>query len=108
MPLWLSHSFPEVSGNHPPAPMILSLLQSGMGQSARVSRTIAQIACDRVASHLERELDRGQAVITLAELSEETALNPTTAEAVMERLEDSDQFSIRRCGGGEIRWVVQQ
>lgn len=77
------------------------------GRLADLLRTIAQLARDRVATQPERELDKGQAVITLTELSEATALDPTTAEAVMVNLAEAEEFSIRRCLGGEIRWVIR-
>lgn len=78
-----------------------------MGQTSQVPQTIEQIAQNRVAKHLCREIGNGQAVVTLPELSGETALDPNTAEVVMERLEQTDRFSVHRCNGGEIRWIVR-
>lgn len=66
-------------------------------------------ATDLVVRYLADTKDEGRLVYPLVEIAEETALDPTTAEAVMTRLQGEGPFTVRRQGGhsGETRWLVR-
>lgn len=82
-----------------------------MGAKTRsaIERRIERLAVDRILEFLHRSKGHGRLVYPLAELSEETALSPTTVESVMTLLEDEGPYTVRRQGerSGEIRWLVR-
>ncbi|QLD90386.1 hypothetical protein HWV07_15620 [Natronomonas salina] len=72
-----------------------------------VQRGIEQAAISRVLEYLHREHEKGLVIIPLVELSEATAIDPETAEAVMRRLEQTGPFDVEPIEYGEIRWRVE-
>lgn len=72
------------------------------GAERPVAAGIVRAAERRVTEDLRERRRRGERVVTLAELAEATALDPNTADAVMQRLE-----SVREIGSGETRWYLE-
>ena len=72
-----------------------------------IHQSIEQAAISRVLDHLHREREKGIAIIPLVELSEATAIDPATAEAVMRRLEQTGPFDVEPIEYGEISWRVE-
>jgi hypothetical protein len=64
---------------------------------------IVRAAERRVLEELSARRERGERVVTLAELSESTALDPNTAVAALRRLDGE----VRRIGSGENRWYLE-
>jgi hypothetical protein len=46
-------------------------------------------------------------VVTLVDVSEETALDPETVEVVMRQLERSADAPVRRATADQIRWHIR-
>jgi DNA-binding MarR family transcriptional regulator len=82
-----------------------------MGAESRsaIERRIETLAVDRVLEFLHRSKKDGRLVYPLAEISEATALSPTTVESVLTLLEEEGPYTVRRQGegSGEIRWLVR-
>lgn len=78
-----------------------------MASQTPVRRGIEQAAISRVLDYLHREREKGLAIVPLVELSEATAIDPTTAESVMRRLERTGPFDVEPLEYGEIRWRVE-
>lgn len=75
---------------------------------AELRRGIVLAAYHRVADHLDKRITRGERVVTLAELSEATALDPGTAESVMNELVGDRDGECRRVRSGETRWYLNR
>lgn len=78
-----------------------------MASQTPVRRGIEQAAVSRVLDYLHRERQKGLAIVPLVELAEATAIDPTTAEAVMRRLEGTGPFDVEPLEHGEIRWRIE-
>jgi hypothetical protein len=82
-----------------------------MGAESRsaIERRIETLAVNRLLEFLHRSKKGCRLVYPLAELSEATALSPTTVESVMTLLEDEGPYTVRPQGegSGEIRWLVR-
>lgn len=82
-----------------------------MATPSPIARTIEAAAVDRLRQFIDRHDD--QSVFTLVEVSQATAMDPTTVERGMQLLSSNDRFrdpaySVRRRDGtyGEIQWTV--
>lgn len=72
-----------------------------------VARAVVDLARDRVVDHLRAERRAGRTVVTLVELSQATALDPRTVEAVMELLADDSKYAVRRSVTDPLRWYLR-
>jgi hypothetical protein len=72
-----------------------------------VAGAVSDHAQERVADHLRAERRAGRTVVTLVELSQATALDPHTAEAVMESLADAPDRAVRRSTADPLRWYLR-
>lgn len=74
-----------------------------MATQKPVRRGIEAAAISRVLDYLHREYDRGLTIVPLVVLSEATSIDPETAEAVMQRLEQTGPFDVEPLEYGELR-----
>lgn len=76
-----------------------------MGETQRLHRRLEDRAIECVLDQLHEEWRNGRFLFPLADLSEETALNPNTVEAVMRLLERTGPFDVEPVenGYGETR-----
>lgn len=84
------------SGNVSISHILRPLSNTFMSQRGPVSRGIAKAARDRVERYLRRKIRHGERVVSLSELAEETAIDPTTVEAVMDELTRPEHNICRR------------
>jgi hypothetical protein len=71
-----------------------------------VRRSIEEQAISRVLEYLHWTRRDGRRIFPLTELSEATAIDPETVEAVMRELETTGPFDVTELAHGEIRWRV--
>ena len=71
-----------------------------------VGAAVVDLARERVTEHLRTERRAGRRVLTLVELSQATALDPRTVEAVMERLVDDPERRVERSPTDPLRWYL--
>ena len=64
-------------------------------------------ATDTVLEHLRAERRAGRTVLTLVELSQATALDPGTAESVMDGLVADPERGVRRSTADPTRWHLR-
>ncbi|MEF8826254.1 MAG: hypothetical protein V5A27_07935 [Halapricum sp.] len=79
-----------------------------MRTESAVGTGINELARDRVIEYIQTELRAGRSVVTLVDVSEETALAPGTVEAVMTQLETDVDVPVRRATADQLRWHIRQ
>lgn len=72
-----------------------------------VTRAVVDLARDRVVDYLRAERRAGRTVVTLVDLSQATALDPRTVEAVMELLAGDPGHAVRRSATDPLRWYLR-
>ena len=77
-----------------------------MNNRGAVSREIVDAARDRVERVLQQKRHRGERVVSLTELAEETAMDPNTAAAVMDDLTRQQAAPCRQVLDSEVRWYI--
>jgi hypothetical protein len=75
-------------------------------QNRPVVAAVVDLARDRLTDHLRAERRAGRTVLTLVEVSQVTALDPRTVEAVMERLVEDPEYPVRRSTTDPHRWYL--
>lgn len=80
-----------------------------MAETDRLRRRLDDQAIECVLDHLHDSRRNGRLLFPLAELAEETSLNPNTVEGVMRLLERTGPFVVDPVanGYGETRWTVE-
>lgn len=79
-----------------------------MRSRSTVEKAIDNLARKRVLEYLRTVRRGGRSVVTLVDISEETALDPDTVEAVMVQLENEPDASVRRATVDQLRWHVRR
>ena len=79
-----------------------------MRSRSAVERAIDDLARDRVLEYLRIVSRNGQSVVTLVDVSEETALDPGTVEAVMAQLESGPDSPVRQAAADQLRWHIRR
>lgn len=79
-----------------------------MRSRSTVEKAIDNLARNRVLEYLRVVRRGGRSVVTLVDISEETALDPGTVEAVMSQLETEPEASVRRATADQLRWHVRR
>lgn len=78
-----------------------------MPPRSEVEKAIDTLAQDRIREFLSTERRGGRSVVTLVDVSEETALTPETVEAVMTHFEASADVRVRRAAADQLRWHIR-
>lgn len=79
-----------------------------MHPRSEVETAINDLARDRVLEYILSERQAGRSVITLVDVTEETALAPGTVEAVMTQLETDTETPVRRATADQLRWHIRR
>ena len=79
-----------------------------MHSRSTVEKAIDNLARNRVLEYLRVVRRGGRSVVTLVDISEETALDPGTVEAVMSQLETEPEASVRRATADQLRWHIRR
>ena len=79
-----------------------------MRSRSAVERAIDDLARDRVLEYIRIARRGGRSVITLVDISEETALDPATVEAVMMQLETGPDAPVRQAAADQLRWHIRR
>lgn len=79
-----------------------------MHPRSEVETAINDLARDRVLEYILSERQAGRSVVTLVDVTEETALAPGTVEAVMTQLETDTETPVRRATADQLRWHIRQ
>ena len=79
-----------------------------MRSRSTVEKAIDDLARDRVLEYIRVASRGGQPVVTLVDISEETALDPSTVDAVMAQLETEPDVLIRRAAADQLRWHLRR
>lgn len=79
-----------------------------MRSRSTVEKAIDDLARDRVLEYIRIASRGGQSVVTLVDISEETALDPGTVESVMTKLESGPDAPVRRATADQLRWHIQR
>ena len=78
-----------------------------MHSRSEIETAIGNLARNRVLEYIRVQRRGGRSVITLVDVSEETALDPETVEAVMTQLERSADAPVRRATADQLRWHIR-
>jgi predicted ATPase len=79
-----------------------------MHPRTEVETAIGNLARNRVLEYLRAERRGGRSVVTLVDISEETALDPEAVESVMIQLEDMTDTPVRRASTDQLRWHIRR
>ena len=79
-----------------------------MRSRSTVEKAIDNLARKRVLEYLRTARRGGRFVVTLVDVSEETALDPDTVETVMAQLENEPDASVRRATADQLRWHIRR
>lgn len=79
-----------------------------MRSRSTVEKAIDNLARKRVQEYLRVERRGGRAVVTLVDISQETALDPETVEAVMKQFEIETDAPVRRATADQLRWHIRR
>jgi hypothetical protein len=79
-----------------------------MHPQSEVEAAINPLALDRVIESILSARQAGRSVVTLVDVTEETALAPGTVEAVMTQLETDAETPVRRATADQLRWHIRQ
>lgn len=104
-----SHQGPERTGTDTPTTMPLPPDGPRMAETDRLRRRLDDQAVGCVLNHLHESRRNGRLLFPLADLAEETSLNPNTVDGVMRLLERTGPFVVEPVenGYGETRWTVE-
>jgi hypothetical protein len=78
-----------------------------MRSRSEFETAISNLARTRVVEYIRGQRRGGRSVVTLVDVSEETALDPETVEVVMRQLERSADAPVRRATTDQIRWHIR-
>jgi hypothetical protein len=78
-----------------------------MRSRSAVEQAIDDLARDRVLEYISIARKGGQSVVTLVDISEETALDPGTVESVLIQLENGPDAPVRRATADQLRWHIR-
>jgi len=78
-----------------------------MRTKSAVETAINDLARDRVLEYIRTERRTGRSVVTLVDVSEETALAPGTVEAVMTQFEMEADAPVRRAAADQLCWHIR-
>jgi hypothetical protein len=78
-----------------------------MRSKSAVEQAIDDLARDRVLEYISIARKGGQSVVTLVDISEETALDPGTVESVLIQLENGPDAPVRRATADQLRWHIR-
>ena len=78
-----------------------------MHSRSETKTAFSTLARERVLEYLRTERDAGRSVVTLVEVTEDTALDPGTVEAVMNQLETDVDAPVRRATADQLRWHIR-
>jgi hypothetical protein len=78
-----------------------------MRSRSEFETAISNLARTRVVEYIRGQRRGGRSVVTLVDVSEETALDPETVEVVMRQLERSADAPVRRATADQIRWHIR-
>lgn len=80
-----------------------------MDATTELERDVKTLAIGRVLDYLHRSHKQGRTTFPLSELADATALDPITAEQVMQFLESTGPFTVTvaETDYGELRWNVR-
>ena len=95
-------------GTDPISALSRPLIWIVMRTRSAVERAIDDLARDRVLEYISIARRGGRSVITLVDVSEETALDPGTVEAVMAQLESGSDAPVRRAAADQLRWHIRR
>jgi len=79
-----------------------------MQSRPELGEAIDTLAKERVLEYLRAERRGGRSVVTLVDISEETALNPGTVEAVMTQFENRTDAPVKRATTDQLRWHIRR
>ena len=79
-----------------------------MHSRTEVEAAIGNLARNRVLEYLRAERRGGRSVVTLVDISEETAIDPEAVESVMIQLEDMTDTPVRRASTDQLRWHIRR
>lgn len=79
-----------------------------MRSRSTLEKAIDNLARKRVLEHLRVARRGGRSVVTLVDISEETALDPETVETVMTQLEAESDAAVRRATADQLRWHIRR
>jgi hypothetical protein len=79
-----------------------------MRSRSTLEKAIDNLARKRVLEYLRVARRDGRSVVTLVDISEETALDPETVETVMTQLETEPDVVVRRATADQLRWHVRR
>lgn len=79
-----------------------------MHSRSEIETAIGDLARSRVLEYVQTERKAGRSVVTLVDLTEETALAPGTVEAVMTQLEADVEVPVRRATTDQLRWHIRR
>lgn len=91
-----------------PTAIVSHRLAARMSETDLLHRRLDDQAVACVLDHLHASRSNGRFLFLLAELTEDTALDPNTVESVMRLLERTGPFDVEAVenGYGETRWTV--
>lgn len=95
-------------GTDPISALSWPLFGVAMRSRSAVEKAIDDLARDRVLEYISIACRGGRSVITLVDISEETALDPGTVEAVMAQLESGSDAPVRRATADQLRWHIRR
>jgi hypothetical protein len=79
-----------------------------MRSRSAVEQAIDDLARDRILEYISIARRGGRSVLTLVDISEETALDPGTVESVMTQLENGPDAPVRRATADQLRWHIRR
>lgn len=79
-----------------------------MRSRSTIEKAIDNLAQRRVHEFLRVSRRSGRSVVTLVDISEETALDPDTVDAVMTQLEAEPDAPVRRATADQLRWHIRR
>lgn len=79
-----------------------------MHSGSEIETGISDLARNRVLEYLQTERQAVRSVVTLVDVTEETALAPEAVEAVMMQLEKDVEVPVRRATADQLRWHIRR